>query len=89
MYYKFVQTCKTKWVRFVLSEIVVNVVTDCFSSVIISSGKSFYKIGQLLEIRATVNRHSSSNYKDGQNLFKIRGNNRYWGLASFFLKKVD
>ena len=54
MYYKFWQACITNWGSFVFLQIRLNVVTDWGSFIITNWGKCFYKLGQLLQIRATV-----------------------------------
>ena len=54
MYYKLSQTCVTNWGRFVSSQIMANVVTDWGSFIITNWGKFSYKLGQLLQIKATV-----------------------------------
>ena len=54
MYYKLWQACVTNWGSFVLLQIRVNVVTNWGSFIIANYGKSCYKLGQLLQISATV-----------------------------------
>ena len=54
MYYKFWQACITNWGSFVFLQTRLNVVTDWGSFIITNWGKCFYKLGQLLQIRATV-----------------------------------
>ena len=54
MYYKFWQACITNWGSFVFLQIRLNVVTDWGSFIITNWGKCFYKLGQLLQIRAIV-----------------------------------
>ena len=54
MYYKLGQACVTNWDRFVLFQIRANVATNLGSFIITNLGKCCYKLGQLLQIRATV-----------------------------------
>ena len=44
----------TNWGGFVLLQIRTNVVTNWVSFIITNWGKFYYKLGQLLQIRATV-----------------------------------
>ena len=46
MYYKLGQACVTNWGSFVLFQIRANVVTNW--------GKMYYKLGQVLQIRAII-----------------------------------
>ena len=54
MYYKLEQACVTNCGSFVLLQIRANVVTNWGSFIITNWGKCCYKLGQLLQIRATV-----------------------------------
>ena len=54
MYYKFGQAFVTNWGSFVLLQISANVVTNWGSFIITNWGKCFYKLGQLLQVRAIV-----------------------------------
>ena len=54
MYYKLGQVCITNWGSFVLLHIRTNVVKNWGSFIITNYGKCYYKLGQLLQIRATV-----------------------------------
>ena len=54
MYYKSGQACVTNWSSFVLLEIRGNIVTNWDSFIITNWGNCCYKLGQLLQIRATV-----------------------------------
>ena len=71
MYYKLGQACVTNWGSFVLLQIRANVVTNWGSFIITNWGKCCYKLGQLLQIRATVITKQGSYYKLGQNLLQI------------------
>ena len=55
MYYKLGQACVTDWDSFIVT----------------NWGKYCYKLGQLLQIRATVITKQESYYKLGQNLLQI------------------
>ena len=57
MYYKLGKACVTNWGSFVIT----------------NWGKCCYKLGQLLQIRATVITKYSTYYKLGQNLLQIGG----------------
>ena len=50
---KCLQACVTNWGSFVLLQIRANVVTNWGSFIITNWGKCCYKLGQLLQIRAT------------------------------------
>ena len=65
MYYKSGQTCVTNWGGFVLLQIRANFITNWGSFIIINWGKCCYKLGQLLQTRATVN-WGTIYYKLGQ-----------------------
>ena len=54
MYCKLGQACVTNWGSFVLLQIRANVVTNWGSLIITNWCKCCYKLGQLLQIRATV-----------------------------------
>ena len=54
MYYKSGQACVTNWGSLVLSQIRANAVTNWGSFIITNQGKRCYKLGQLLQFRATV-----------------------------------
>ena len=54
MYYKLWQACVTIWGSFALLQIRANVVTNWGNFVIINCGRFYYKLMQLLQIRATV-----------------------------------
>ena len=71
MYYKLGQACVTNWGSFVLLQIRANVVTNWGSFIITNQGKCCYKLGQLLQIRATVITKQGSYYKLGQNVLQI------------------
>ena len=71
MYYKLVQACFTNWGSFVLLQIRANVATNRGSFIITNWGKCCYKLGQLLQIRATVITKQGSYYKLGQNVLQI------------------
>ena len=71
MYYKLGQACVTNWGSFVLLQIRANVVTNWGSFIITNQGKCCYKLGQLLQIRATVSTKQGSHYKLGQNVLQI------------------
>ena len=58
MYYKLGQGCVTNWGSLVLLQVTANVVTNW--------GKCCYKLGQLLQFRATVITKQGSYYKLGQ-----------------------
>ena len=85
MYYKLGQACVTHWDSFVLLQIRANVVTNWGSFIITNQGKCCYKLGQLLQVRATVIRRQSSYYKLGQNVLQIGAGitdqgNRYYKI---------
>ena len=63
--------CITNWGSFVLLQIRANVVTNWGSFIITNWGKCCYKLGQLLQIRATVIIKCGSYYKLAQNLLQI------------------
>ena len=71
MYYKLGQACVTNWGSFVLLQIRAKVVTNWGSFIITNQGKCCYKLGQLLQIRATVITKQGSYYKLGQNVLQI------------------
>ena len=54
MYYELGQACVTNWGSFVLLQIRAHVVTNWGSFIITNWKKYRYKLGQLLQIRATV-----------------------------------
>ena len=54
MYYILEQACVTYWGSFVLLQIRANVVTNWGNFIIANWGKCYYKLRQLLQIRATV-----------------------------------
>ena len=55
MYYKLGQACVTNWGSFVLFQIRANVVTNW--------GKMYYKLGQVLQIRAIITNWDIKNPK--------------------------
>ena len=71
MYYKLGQVCVTNRGSFVLLQIRANVVTNWGSFIVTNQGQQCYKLGQLLQIRATVITKLGSYYKLGQNLLQI------------------
>ena len=71
MAYKLGRACVTNWCSFVLLQIRANVVTNWGSFIITNQGQQCYKLGQLLQIRATVITKLGSYYKLGQNLLQI------------------
>ena len=91
MYYKLGQACVTNWGSFVLLQTTANVITNW--------GKCCYKLGQLLQISATVITKQGSYYKLGQSVLQIgagiikQGN--YYKLehntcpCSILLKKIS
>ena len=54
MYYKLGQTCVKNWSSFVLLQIKVNTVKNWGSFVFTNWSKRCYKLGELLQIKATV-----------------------------------
>ena len=72
MYQKLGQSCVTNWGSFVSLLIRANVVTSQGSFIITNQGSCCYKLGQLLQIRATTITKQGSYYKLGQNLLQIR-----------------
>ena len=54
MYYKLVQACATNWGSFVLLQIRANVAINWCSFINTSQDKCCYKLGQVLQIRATI-----------------------------------
>ena len=54
MYYKLWQACVTIWGSVVLLQIRANIVTNWGNFVITNWGRFYYKLMQLLQIRATV-----------------------------------
>ena len=54
MYYKLGQACVTNWGSFVLLQVTENLVTNWDSLIITNWSKCCYKLGRLLQIRATV-----------------------------------
>ena len=60
------QACITNWGSFVLLKIRANVVTNWGSFTITNWDKCFYKLEQLLQIRATITNCSKIYYKLGQ-----------------------
>ena len=54
MYYKLGQACVTNWGSFVLLQIRANIVTNWGSFIITNWGKTYYKLGQVLQIRAII-----------------------------------
>ena len=81
MYYKLGKACVTNWGSFVLLQIRANVVTNWGSFIITNWGKCCYKLGQLLQIRATVITKQGSYYKLGQ-VLQIRAIIANWGIAA-------
>ena len=71
MYYKLGQACVSNWGSFLLLQIRTNVVTNWGSFIITNQGKFCYKMGQLLQIRATVITKQGSYYKLVQNVLQI------------------
>ena len=71
MYYKLGQACVTNWVSFVLLQIRAKVVSNCGSFIIINWGKCCYKLGQLLQIRATIITKQGSYYNVRQNVLQF------------------
>ena len=85
MYYKLGQACVTNWGSFVLLQIRANVVTNLGGFIITNQGKCCYKLGQLLQVRATVITRQGSYYKLGQNVLQIGAGitdqgNRYYKI---------
>ena len=70
MYYKLGQACVTNWDNFVLLQIRANI-KNWGSFIITDWGQCYYKLGQLLQIRATVVTKQGSYYKLGQNVLQI------------------
>ena len=54
MYYKLGQAYVTNWDSFVLLQIRLYIVTNWGSFIITNWGKFYYKLGQLLQTRATI-----------------------------------
>ena len=54
MYYKLGQACITNWGSFVLLQIRANIVKNWGRAIFTNWGKCRYKLGKLLQIRATV-----------------------------------
>ena len=54
MYYKLGQTCVKNWSSFVLLQIRVNTVKNWGSFVFTNWSKRCYKLGELLQIKATI-----------------------------------
>ena len=85
--YKLGQACVTNWGSFVLLQISGNVVTNWRSFIITNWGKCCYKLGQLLQINATVkNREAMANWgkiycKLGQ-VLQIRAIITNWGITN-------
>ena len=71
MYYKFGQACVKNWGNFVLLQIRTDVATNCGSFIITNWDKCCYRLGQLLQIRATVITKQSSYFIFGQNFLQI------------------
>ena len=65
------ETRVTNWGRFVLLQIRENVVTNWGDLVSTNWGKSCYKLGQLLQIKATIITKYGSFYKLGENVLQI------------------
>ena len=85
MYFKLGQACVTNWGSFVLLQIRENVVTNWGSFIVTNSGKCCSKLGQLLQIRATVITKQGSYwgkmyYKLGQ-VLQIRAIITNWGVT--------
>ena len=70
MYYKLRQACVRSWGGFVLLQIRANIVTNW--------GKGCYKLGQVLQISATVIRKYGSYYKLEQDLLRIGAGITNW-----------
>ena len=90
MYYKLGQARVTNWGSFVLLQIRTNVVINWGSFIIANPGKCCYQLGQLLQIRATINRAAITNwgkiyYKLGQ-VLQIRAIITNWGITAFIKK---
>ena len=66
MYYKLGQAFVRNWASFVLLKIRANVFTNWGSFNITNWGKCCYKLGQLLQIRATVITNGGKYYNLGQ-----------------------
>ena len=71
MYYKLGQAGVTNWRSFVLLQIRANVVANWGSFITTNWDKCCYKLGQLLQIRATVIIKQGSYYKLEQNVLQI------------------
>ena len=71
MYYKLGQACVTNWGRFALLQIRANVVTNWGTFVITNWGKCCCKLGQLLQIRATVNTNRAAITNWGKIYYKL------------------
>ena len=71
MYYKLGQACVTNQGSSVLLQIRANVVTNWDSFIITNWGKCYYKLEQVLQIRAIVITKWGNYYKLGQNLLQI------------------
>ena len=86
IYYKLGYGFITNWSSFVLLQIGASVITDWGSLVITKWGRRYYKLGQLLQIRATVITNLGSYYKLGQTLLQIRAAITNWGITPSFSK---
>ena len=88
-------TCVTNWGSFVLLQIRANVVTNWGSFIITNWGKCCYRLGQLLQTRATFITKQSSYYKLGQNYYKltqvlqIRAVITNWGIKIIASPKLE
>ena len=82
MHYKLGEACITNWDNFVLLQIRANVVTNWVSSIISNWGKCCYKLGQLLQIRATVITNLYKMYYKLGQVLQTRASIPNWGITA-------
>ena len=71
MYFKLEPACVINWGSFILLQIMPIFAANWGSFIITNQGKGCYKLGQLLQIMATVITKQDSYYKFGQNVLQI------------------
>ena len=79
VYYNLGQGVITNWGSFVFLQIGASVITDWGSLVVAKWSRRYYKLGQLLQIRATIITNWGSYYKLGQTLLQFRAAITHWG----------
>ena len=65
------EACVTNWSRFDLLQVRDNIVINWGDLVSTNWGKPCYKLGQLLQIKATIITKYGSFYKLGENVLQI------------------